>query len=87
MATTNYLKAMALVDEGFATENPDTECIEFSVDYGKNAFGFIFPEDINATVCFEGILSKNIHDCGRIDLNRMQVIGCQDNYDIVKEVR
>lgn len=78
MKTENYREAEKLVAMGLAVRTR-IDCIDFKVDHGK---GWIHSDEFTATIdC------GNVYDCGDIDSEAMKVIGCKNNYDIIKEVR
>lgn len=81
--TENYKKAEELVIKGLATKN-ELDCIEFNVDYGDEAFGWIYPDEKNVTIYYESDNCEDVYDGGDIDLHSMQVVGCKYDYDIIR---
>ena len=89
MNTTNYEKALKLVDRGFASKHStfkDTGCILFNLGY--NTVGFIYPNDVNVTIDINADDKLTDYDykydCGFIDLDTMSIVGTKDNYSIEK---
>ena len=82
MKTENYRKAEELVVKGLATKHEHGR-IDFNVDYDCEACAWIYPDEPFITIYY----GEDYYDHGYIDLRKMQVIGCEGVYDIIKEVR
>ena len=80
--TRNYRKAEELVAKGLATKHEhEHDCIDFEVDLDCEAYAWIYPNDAFVTIYY----GEDYYDHGCIDLQKMQVIGCEGVYDIIKE--